>query len=105
MVVLPIWAVVSAPVKLSFVAMLTRAASPDDRPSSAADNLLVVVNALFISTGTVANLAFEAIGLDLHVVATVAVLAVVLLSGGTPGSSCWGTARSPTWWACSRPPR
>jgi hypothetical protein len=61
-VVLPIWAVVSTLVKLSFVVVLTLAVSPDDRPSSTADNLLVVVNALFISTGAVADLAFEAIG-------------------------------------------
>ncbi|MEO6082501.1 MAG: hypothetical protein ABIQ18_05275 [Umezawaea sp.] len=64
---------------LNLVVMLTQAVSPDDRPSSALDNVLVVVNALFISTGIVANLGFEVIGLDLYVVAAVAVLAVVLL--------------------------
>lgn len=64
---------------LNVVVMLTRVASPDDRPGSALDNVLVVVNALFISIGIIANLAFETIGLDLYVVAAVAVLAVVLL--------------------------
>jgi hypothetical protein len=64
---------------LSLVVMLTQAVTPDDRPSTALDTVLVVVNALFVSAGIVANLAYEEIGLDLYVVAAVAVLAVVLL--------------------------
>jgi hypothetical protein len=64
---------------LNVVVMLTQAISPDpDRPQ-AADTVLVVVNALFVAAGVVANLAFEEIGLDLYVVAAVAAFAVALL--------------------------
>jgi hypothetical protein len=64
---------------LNVVVMLTQAISPDpDRPRRG-DAALVVVNALFVAAGVVANLAFEEIGLDLYVVAAVAVFAVVLL--------------------------
>jgi hypothetical protein len=63
---------------LNVVVMLTQAISPDpDRPRRG--TALVVVNALFVAAGVVANLAFEEIGLDLYVVAAVAVFAVVLL--------------------------
>ena len=64
---------------LNVVVMATQAISPDpDRPR-VADTVLAVVNALFVAAGVVANLAFEEIGLDLYVVAAVAVFAVVLL--------------------------
>ncbi len=59
--------------------MLTQVLFPDDRPSSRADQALVALNALFIAAGIAANLGFEEIGLDLYVVAAVAVLAVSLL--------------------------
>jgi hypothetical protein len=64
---------------LNVVVMLTQVISPDpDRPT-VTDTVLVVVNAVFVAAGVVANLAFEEIGLDLYVVAAVAVFAVVLL--------------------------
>jgi len=59
--------------------MLTGAAFPRDRRPSVGDSTLVALNALFIAAGIVANLGFEEIGLDLYVVAAVAVLAVYLL--------------------------
>lgn len=43
------------------------------------DWALLVVNGLFIALGIFANLAFEVIGLDLYVVALVAVIALILL--------------------------
>jgi hypothetical protein len=64
---------------LNVVVMLTQALSPDPGRSSRGDNVLIVVNALFVAAGVVANLAFEEIGLDLYVVAAVAVFALVLL--------------------------
>lgn len=64
---------------LNVVVMLSQALSPDSRPPTVADDVLVVVNALVIAAGVAANLAFEEIGIDLFVVAIVAVLAVVLL--------------------------
>jgi hypothetical protein len=59
--------------------MLSQVVFPDDRPSTVVDNALVALNALFIAAGIVANLGFEEIGLDLYVIAAVAVLAVFLL--------------------------
>jgi hypothetical protein len=64
---------------LNVVVMLTQAISPDPGRPRAADTVLVVVNALFVAAGVVANLAFEEIGLDLYVVAAVAVFALVPL--------------------------
>lgn len=64
---------------LNVVVMLTQAISPDSGRPGAADNVGVIVNALFVAAGVVANLAFEEIGLDLVVVAAVAVFAVVLV--------------------------
>ena len=64
---------------LNVVVMLTQAISADPGRPGAADNVGVIVNALFVAAGVVANLAFEEIGLDLYVVAAVAAFAVVLL--------------------------
>ena len=43
------------------------------------DKALLIVNGLFIAAGIVANLAFEVIGLDLYVVALLAILSLALL--------------------------
>lgn len=59
--------------------MLTQVVFPDDRLPRPGETALVTVNSLFIAAGIVANLGFEQIGLDLYVVAAVAVLAIVLL--------------------------
>ena len=63
---------------VSAVLMLTQAAVPAPRMSRG-DLALILGNAVFIGAGIFANLGFEEIGLDLWVVAAVAVLAVVLL--------------------------
>lgn len=64
---------------LAVVVMAAQATAPDPRPLTVADHVSVVVNGLLVAAGVVANLAFEPIGLDLYVVAVVAVAAVVLL--------------------------
>jgi hypothetical protein len=64
---------------VSAVLMLTQAAVPAGERMRGRDLALILVNAVFIGAGIFANLAFERIGLDLWVVAAVAVLAVVLL--------------------------
>jgi hypothetical protein len=64
---------------INVVIMLTQVAHPDPRPLSLADDVAIVVNALFIGAGIFANLAFEEIGLDLYVVAIIAALSVALL--------------------------
>jgi hypothetical protein len=48
-------------------------------PAQRTDGALATLNALFIAAGIAANLGFEEIGLDLYVVAAVAILAVFLL--------------------------
>jgi hypothetical protein len=64
---------------INVVVMLTQVANPDPRPPSVGDNVLIAVNAVFIGAGIFANLAFEEIGLDLYVVAAIAVFSVALL--------------------------
>ncbi|MGQ0604723.1 MAG: hypothetical protein ACT4QE_23840 [Anaerolineales bacterium] len=59
----------------------TRSVSPSPRSGAVTtlDKVLLGVNAVFIGAGIFANLAFEVIGLDLYVVALLAVVAVGLL--------------------------
>ena len=64
---------------INLVIMLTQVRHPDPHPSGRWDTVLITFNALFIGAGIVANLAFEAIGLDLYVVAVIAALALGLL--------------------------
>jgi hypothetical protein len=64
---------------LAVVIMAAQATSPDPRPLGRADNISAVGNGLLVAAGIVANLAFEPLGLDLYVVAVVAVIDVVLL--------------------------
>lgn len=59
--------------------MLLQALFPYPIRSTTRDNALLVANGVFIGLGIFANLAFEVIGLDLYVVALLAVLALVLL--------------------------
>jgi hypothetical protein len=58
--------------------MLTQALYGGTTNLSMADIGLLILNALFIAAGIVANLAFEEIGLDLYVVAFITALAVLL---------------------------
>ena len=67
---------------INIVIMLTQVVNPTDAPLTIVDNVLIVVNALFIGAGIFANLAFEEIGLDLYVVAAIAALALALLWRG-----------------------
>jgi len=53
--------------------------APHQRQLNRGDMLLLILNGLFIGLGVFANLAFEEIGLDLYVVALLAVLALGLL--------------------------
>jgi hypothetical protein len=52
---------------------------PHRERNSSKDIVLLIVNALFLGAGIFANLAFEVIGLDLYVVALLAVLSIFLL--------------------------
>jgi hypothetical protein len=53
---------------------------PRSEATSARDTALLALNGLFIGLGVFANLAFEEIGLDLYVVAALALLSVYLLA-------------------------
>jgi hypothetical protein len=64
---------------LAVVVMAAQATRPDPRPLRPADNISAVANGLLVAAGIVANLAFEPLGLDLYVVAAVAVIDVTLL--------------------------
>lgn len=69
---------------VGFIAMnaallLLQALAPQSGPMQGRDMMLLAVNGLFIGAGIFANLAFEEIGLDLYVVAALALLAAVLL--------------------------
>ena len=64
---------------INLVIMLTQVRRPDPHPPSKWDTVLIALNALFIGAGILANLAFEAIGLDLYVVAVIAAVALGLL--------------------------
>jgi hypothetical protein len=59
--------------------MLLQVVAPWPGPVSGRDLALVAANGLFIALGIFANLAFEEIGLDLVVVALLAVVALALL--------------------------
>jgi hypothetical protein len=59
--------------------LLLQAKSPLAGRLGGRDLALLVVNGLFIGAGIFANLAFEEIGIDLYVVAVVALLAIYLL--------------------------
>jgi hypothetical protein len=58
--------------------LLIQVIFPIERSLSRRDKLLLMFNGLFIAAGIFANLAFEVIGLDLYVVALLALLSVFL---------------------------
>jgi hypothetical protein len=66
-------------VLVNAVMLLYQLAFPWQAKLTRRDKILLVVNALFIGAGIFANLAFEEIGLDLYVVAILAVLSLGLL--------------------------
>jgi hypothetical protein len=59
--------------------LLLQALAPRDREVGLRDTALLVINGLFIGAGVFVNLAFEQIGLDLSIVAALALLACWLL--------------------------
>lgn len=65
-------------VLVNLVLLVTQALFPYRGAWQGRDTLLLVGNGLFVALGIFANLAFEAIGLDLYIVALLAFLAVGL---------------------------
>jgi hypothetical protein len=65
--------------QIALTLMAAQVLSTGRGPLRAADFALLVLNALAIAAGIVANLAFEAIGFDLYVVALIAAVAALLL--------------------------
>lgn len=76
--------------------LLIQIVFPHQETLTAGDRALLVINGLFIAAGVFANLAFEVIGLDLYVVALLAVLAFFLWwrKGGQPLVIYYSTAYS-----------
>lgn len=64
---------------LNTVVMVTQLLFPTDRTPRPWDNVLIVVNALFVGAAITANLAFEKAEFDPFVIAATAVLALTLL--------------------------
>jgi len=65
-------------VLINLVLLLTQAIFPYPGEMRGRDSSFVVVNGLFVALGIFANLAFEQIGLDLYIVALLALLAAGL---------------------------
>ena len=59
--------------------LLIQVISPIQTPLTAGDRILLILNGLFIVAGIFANLGFEEIGLDLVVIAALAILSLWLL--------------------------
>ena len=74
------WVFFAGFVLMNGALMILQAVLPYRGRLSARDAGLLVFNGLFIALGVFANLAFETIGLDLYVVALLALLAVALLA-------------------------
>ncbi|MGQ0678194.1 MAG: hypothetical protein ACT4OM_00795 [Actinomycetota bacterium] len=64
--------------------LLLQAILPTLIPATRVDRALLAFNGVFIGAGVVANLAFEAIGVDMYVVVLLAVLSVALLKRKGP---------------------
>jgi hypothetical protein len=73
------WVFFTGFVLINGALMLLQVLFPHPGPLSAADKVLLIANGVFIGLGVFANLAFEVIGLDLYVVALLALLSAVLL--------------------------
>lgn len=73
------WVFFAGFVLTNAVLMLLQLVFPWQAKLTKGDLALLVVNGLFIALGVFANLAFEVIGLDLYIVALLAILAVGLL--------------------------
>jgi hypothetical protein len=73
------WVFFAGFVLMNAALMALQALLPHRGKLSARDAGLIAFNGLFIALGVFANLAFETIGLDLYVVALLALLAIALL--------------------------
>lgn len=67
-------------VLMNMAMMLYQILFPYQQKTAVQDTILLMINGLFIGLGVFANLAFEQIGLDLYVVALLAVVAIGLLA-------------------------
>ncbi|HEX9924947.1 MAG TPA: hypothetical protein VGD99_19990 [Anaerolineae bacterium] len=88
------WLFFSGFVLVNAALMLIQVMFPQPAPRTLRDRGLLMLNALFIGLGIFANLAFETIGLDLYIVALLALLAFALLwrRGGQPLFIYYATA-------------
>ncbi len=73
------WVFFAGFVLINGALMLLQVLFPHPGRLTTADKVLLVVNGAFIGLGVFANLAFEVIGLDLYVVALLALIAAVLV--------------------------
>ncbi|HEV8238863.1 MAG TPA: hypothetical protein VGS57_05810 [Thermoanaerobaculia bacterium] len=73
------WVFFAGFVLVNATLMLLQALFPRREPMNGRDSALIALNAVLIGAGVFANLAFERIGLDLYVVALLALIAFVLL--------------------------
>lgn len=73
------WVFFTGFVLVNAALMFLQVIFPHPAKLTTGDKLLLALNGLFIGAGIFANLAFEVIGLDLYVVALLAVIAALLL--------------------------
>jgi hypothetical protein len=73
------WVFFTGFVLVNVALMLLQVIFPYPGPVKTSDKVWLAINGLFIGAGIFANLAFEVIGLDLYVVALLAVSALLLL--------------------------
>lgn len=73
------WVFFAGFVLVNAALMVLQALFPRREPMSRRDSALIALNAVLIGAGIFANLAFERIGLDLYVVALLALVAFALL--------------------------
>lgn len=73
------WVFFTGFVLINVTLLLQQVLFPHRSPLRPPDVALLAINALFIGAGIFANLAFEVIGLDLYVVALLALLSISLL--------------------------
>jgi len=90
------WVFFTGFVLVNAALMFLQVVWPHPRPLTGRDQALIALNGLFIGAGIFANLAFETIGLDLYIVALLALLALGLLwqRGAQPLVTYYATAYS-----------
>jgi len=73
------WIFFAGFVMMNAALLFLQALFPLEEPVQGTDIALLIINSLFLGTGILANLGFEAIGLDLYVVAALALLSTYFL--------------------------